>query len=611
MAEEKEQNALLPEWFTNELVNPFKAHIASEFIIHGDINGLIKNPDIEEEPNKPYISLRQFLEKIFDRGEMVIFYNIASGIRFLTPEMEKKFKKIVGLEADDSDAKDPVAAAKAGLAQKRGIPRESEACFPLIEKALKSVNEVSVIISSVHFIAPASGAGLTLSVNERINTERLKNWGQEEEIRDRNNIVLLLTDQAAKVSSELRQSGASIQTVFIPKPAKAERKEFILSIIKKTKKSKKAEELPNLFSVPADFDAELMAVATQGMSLRQIMEIFMQSRGTGKEVSLDFVKQKKREILNNEYGDVMEVVEPERGLEDIGGHEHIKDYFREILEAIKRGESRLVSMGITLMGPPGTGKTAIVEALAKEAGFNFVKTKNIRSMWVGESEARMEKLLSGLRSLAPVVVMNDEADLAEAGRDSPKGDSGVSERLMKMWMELLSDPKIRGQIVVISCTNRPDRIDPALKRSGRSDDRILMPMPSTEECLAIFKVMFKRHKIPANIKDFSRYAKLVQGLSGADIEKISLNSLRFAFTKEKKEVDGESLMEAIEDFIPNASQSEIDRMTLAGIMECSSRQLLPPHIKEIIAEIQSRNLVENLEAIIAQIKARKIVNLDD
>src|SRR5256885_2208176 len=80
-------------------------------------------------------------------------------------------------------------------------------------------------------------------------------------------------------------------------------------------------------------------------------------------------------------------------------------------------------------------KTAIVEALAKEAGFNFVRTKNVRSMWVGESEARMEQLCYGLRSLAPVVVMNDEADLAEGGRDTARGDSGVSERLMKMWME--------------------------------------------------------------------------------------------------------------------------------------------------------------------------------
>src|SRR5204863_4465460 len=135
------------------------------------------------------------------------------------------------------------------------------------------------------------------------------------------------------------------------------------------------------------------------------------AKEAGEPLQPELVKKKKREILNTEYGDVMDLVEPLRGLDDIGGHEHIKKYFVEVLDAIKKGETRLVPMGVTLMGPPGTGKTAMVEALAKEAGFNFVKIKNVRSMWVGESEARMEKLVYGLRSLAPVVVMNDEADL--------------------------------------------------------------------------------------------------------------------------------------------------------------------------------------------------------
>ena len=63
-----------------------------------------------------------------------------------------------------------------------------------------------------------------------------------------------------------------------------------------------------------------------------------------------------------------------------------------------------------------------------------------------------------------------EADLGEANRDAPKGDSGVSERIMQAWMRFLSDPRIRGRVVMVNCTNRPDRMDAAMKRSGRSDD---------------------------------------------------------------------------------------------------------------------------------------------
>ena len=439
-------------------------------------------------------------------------------------------------------------------------------------------------VKSAHFIAPAAGSGLALPGNERANIERLRTWGQSTQIRANGNIVLLMTDQAAKVSQELRLGESEIRTVFISKPTKAERRVFIAG----RRKDK-------------GLDLEALAHATQGMSLRQISEIFLQAESAGRRLGLDFVKEKKRELLNSEYGDVMEVIEPERGLE------HIKDYFRGVLEAIRKGESRLVPMGATLMGPPGTGKTALVEALAKEAGFNFVKTKNIRSMWVGESEARMEKFINGLRSLAPVVVMNDEADLAEAGRDSYKGDSGVSERIMKMWMELLSDPKIRGQVIVISCTNRPDRIDPALKRSGRSDERILLPMPSEEERRAILMVMFRRHKVPTDVADFSEFAAVTSGLSGADLEKVSLNAFGFADRNGRKKVDAESLREAIRDFIPSASLAEIDAMTVAGLLECSSRRLLPPHIQEIIGAIRLRGLIPDFDGVLEHLRDRGIL----
>jgi SpoVK/Ycf46/Vps4 family AAA+-type ATPase len=584
----------MPAWFEEQVAEPFKAGIASVFIVHGDVNCLIGNPDKEDEPDEAYIPIRKFLEKVFAERQLVIFYNIANGAWFLSKKMETLFREVAGLEEANADGGDAVALNKAKLAAKRGLPREPEACFPLLERALRFAEGVAVIIKSAHFIAPATGSGLALPPNERANIERLRTWGQSTQIRAKGNIVLLMTDQAAKVSQELRLPESEIRTVFIPKPAKAERNAFIASV-SKLDKGRKLTDLATL------------AHATQGMSLRQIDELCRQANSLGRPLGLDFVKQKKREMLNSEYGDVMEVLEPSSGLEDIGGHEHIKAYLRGALTAIRNGETRLVPMGVTLMGPPGTGKTKIVEALAKEAGFNFVRIKNIRSMWVGESEARMEKLIYGLRSLAPVVVMNDEADLAEAGRDSFKGDSGVSERIMKMWMELLSDPMIRGQIIVISCTNRPDRMDPALKRSGRSDERILMPMPSATERMAIFPVMFRRHRLPSDLEDFTESAQLTEGLSGADIEKVTLSAFRFAAEAGKKKIDAEALRESILDFIPSASAAEIDSMTVAGLLECSSRRLLPPHLPEIIEGIRLRGLIPGFEDAIALLRDRNIL----
>ena len=135
-------------------------------------------------------------------------------------------------------------------------------------------------------------------------------------------------------------------------------------------------------------------------------------------------------------------------------------------------------------------------------------------------------------------------------------------------------------------------------------------MPSENEIPDIFKVMFKRHEIPTNIKDFTPYVSLVLGFSGADIEKISRDSLKFSFSAKKRIVDDEILRGAIDDFIPSASQAEIDRMTILSVLECSSRRLLPPNIREIIIGICNRNLIENLAGIIERIKERNIATLE-
>lgn len=628
----------LPKWFTEGIVNPFRAEISSVFVLHGDVACLIPNPNGDAEIGRPYLPLTELLARVFDERDMVIFYNIATGMRFLKPKMEGEFKKVAEIATDDGAPKDPVAAAKAGLAMKRQLPREPELALPLIEKVLSKMDSVAVIIEAAHFIVPESSSAV-LSANERTNIVRLRTWAQDGRVKRRSNIVILITDLLSKLSGELRQQSSRIGGVFIPKPSAEERKLYVERQTKGALREREIEnELQSLepqaaasssvtsdarrridelnvelrkypphFIVPEDFDTDAFVSATQGMNLRQILEIFRAANQARRPIDLTFVKERKSQILNAEYGDVMELIEPQWGLEEIGGLERIKEYFRAILEWIRRGDVRLIPQGITFMGPPGTGKTALGEALARGAGFNFVKMKNARSMWVGQSEERTERQIRGLRALAPVVVMNDEADLGEANRDAPKGDSGVSERIMRAWMEFLSDPRIRGRVLMINCTNRPDRMDAAMKRSGRSDDRIPLLMPGFEEIGAIFAVMFKRYEIPTSITDFDLFALDVKGFSGADIESIVLKSFRFAKERDKDQVDEEALREAIADFIPSASRSEIDLMTLLAISESSSRRLLPSNCAEIVEAIKRRNNVPGIDTIIAQIAARGII----
>ena len=215
--------------------------ISSVFILYGDTTCLVPNPYADTEVQWPYIPLNELFSRVFDEREMVISYNIASGPRFLTPEMEKTFRRMAELEKEDDGAKDnPVAAAKAGLAAKQPIPREPELCLLLIEKALKKMESVAVIVESAHFIAPES-SGSALTPNERMNIERIRTWSQDSRVKKRSNIVLLLTDLASKISGELRQSVSRISTVFIPKPSPEERKLYTERLTRGTKEQQEIE----------------------------------------------------------------------------------------------------------------------------------------------------------------------------------------------------------------------------------------------------------------------------------------------------------------------------------------------------------------------------------
>ncbi len=597
-------NDAWPIWYKEEVRKSFQAEVARVFLLHGDIVGLLKNPNADDEPEIAYGRLQDFLWRACSKREMVLFYDVADGFRFKTKEMEDEFKKINGLLEEkgkkDDDDSDPVAKVKAKLKEKRAIPKEPNKALELIQKVLQEKDKVAVIIKNVDRLVPAGmGAGGLQDAKLEI-VQRIENWTGDRRIKGRKNIVFMTCLDRSSVAKELREA-PGVRSVFIAKPNEKERLEFWETMLGDDYKDIKLEK---------EVDTKVLAAVTRGMHLGQLLNILRMAEKGSNTIDLQTLKREKIRMLNEMWGDLFEIIEPERGFEDIGGLKHVKDYFGEVIAAMLSGDASLAPMGCLAMGPPGTGKTAIVEALAKALGFLLVKIKNLRSMWVGESESRAERMMQGLRELAPIVVMNDEADLAEAGRDSPKGDSGVSERLMKMWMEFLSDPKIRGKVFVVSCTNRPDRLDAALKRDGRTDDRFLMAMPSEEERKEIFAVMFKRYKIKTDIVDFDAFANSTASYSGANIESIVINANRLRNIAKQEKVTAEMLQQAVDDKILSASQLEIDRMTLFGILESSSRRLLPKNIKELLRGIIERNLVPGLIDIVRLIQERKIVMLD-
>lgn len=327
------------------------------------------------------------------------------------------------------------------------------------------------------------------------------------------------------------------------------------------------------FRPPGTTLAEL-ARLTQGFAYRDVVDLARRAEAFGTDLTANDVRAVRLDILRRSYGHLLDVIEPSYGFEGVGGYDEIKAYLFGVRDAMLSGDVRRVPMGMLLMGPPGTGKTAVAEAFAKECGMIFVKLRSQRSMWVGESERQMEETLRALRALAPCVVFRDEVDQEDSGRDSYQGDSGVSGRIRQAMMTFLSDPMIRGQVLVIGATNRPDLLDAALMRSGRSDVRIPMLMPDADMRAKVFRVMMARYGYPCEVTDFAAAAAQTEGLSGADIEVIA----RVAFEMARgAAITDESLAEAVDDFLPPA-RPDIERMSRLAIAATSSKRFLPKHI---------------------------------
>jgi SpoVK/Ycf46/Vps4 family AAA+-type ATPase len=355
--------------------------------------------------------------------------------------------------------------------------------------------------------------------------------------------------------------------------------------LEELRRDKQRRETMDLRIFPQPYEgAEEIARLCQGLGYRDLLEIFLSAYAENRVVTSAETLDARITILRRTYGHLMDIVDPAYGFEGIAGLRHIKAFLSHVQAWMQSGDMRRVPMGCLFIGPPGTGKTAVAEAFARECGVLFVKIRNVRTMWVGETERKMEETFAALKSLAPVVVLRDEVDEEDSGRDAFQGDSGVSARLRRGWMEFLSDPKIRGKIFVISCSNRPDRLDAALIRSGRTDERIPLLMPDRDTRLELFPVMLKRYGYTSTVKDFGPLADTTNGWSGADIEVIVRLAAQYALEDGREVVEERDLEQAIQDFLPAASQEQIAKMTLAAIKYTSSRRWLPEGYETIVAQ---------------------------
>ena len=211
--------------------------------------------------------------------------------------------------------------------------------------------------------------------------------------------------------------------------------------------------------------------------------------------------------------------------EDIGGLKEEVKKVREMIEIpLKRPElfeklGIAPPKGVLMHGPPGTGKTLLAKAVASESDAHFIAINGpeIMSKYVGGSEENLREYFEEAEENSPSIIFIDELDAIAPKREETNGE--VERRTVAQLLTLMDGLKSRGQVVVIGATNRPDSLDPALRRPGRFDREIEIGVPDSEERKEVLEIHTRNMPLSEDV-DLDKIANTTHGFVGADLESL-------------------------------------------------------------------------------------------
>jgi transitional endoplasmic reticulum ATPase len=349
-------------------------------------------------------------------------------------------------------------------------------------------------------------------------------------------VVIGATNRVNALDPALRRPGRFDREIELGIPDRNGRLE-ILNIHTRNMPLEKDVDLEKLADISHGFvgaDIQALAKETAIRALRRVLP----------EIDLS-VEKIPSSVLNKiiirmqDFLDVLKEIEPSAMREvfveipnvswkDVGGLVDIKQELIESIEwPLKHKKLFSVSNAIApkrilLYGPPGTGKTLLAKAVANESEANFISIKGpeLLSKWVGESEKGIREVFRKARQAAPCIIFFDEIDAIAPRRGGEFGDSHVTERVISQLLTELDGLEELKGVTVITASNRPDIIDPALLRPGRFDRLLYISPPDMESRFEIIKIHTKNKPLAGDI-DLNHLAKIFEGYTGADIASIA------------------------------------------------------------------------------------------
>jgi transitional endoplasmic reticulum ATPase len=274
---------------------------------------------------------------------------------------------------------------------------------------------------------------------------------------------------------------------------------------------------------------------------------------------------------------------PNIAYEDIGGLKEEIETIREMIEVPMRYPQVFKKLGVSppkgvlLYGPPGTGKTLLAKAVANETEANFVYIggPEVMSKWYGQSEENLRNVFKDAQENAPSIIFIDEIDAIAPAREEVSGE--VEKRVVSQLLTLMDGLEARGEVVVIAATNRPEALDPALRRPGRFDREIQLGIPNRGGRKEILQIHTRGMPLTEKV-DLDKLADITHGYSGADLNALAK----------------EAAMRALRRIMPELKKlkdEEITKETLDKIhvteedFEDAMRRVEPSAMREVLVEI--------------------------
>ena len=228
--------------------------------------------------------------------------------------------------------------------------------------------------------------------------------------------------------------------------------------------------------------------------------------------------------------------------DELGGLKNEVQKIREMVELPMRHPELFEKIGVEapkgvlLYGPPGTGKTLLAKAVAGETNAHFISLSGpeIMGKHYGESEERIREIFTQAEENAPSIIFIDEIDSIAPKRDEVSGE--LEKRIVSQLLTLMDGMKSRGKVVVIAATNRPDSIDPALRRPGRLDREIEIGIPDDEGRFDILSIHTRGMPIDEKV-DLKQISKTTHGFVGADLEVLSKEAAMKSLRRILPEID--------------------------------------------------------------------------